>query len=60
MRGLFWCPRKYRDLLLVKVEEIRTRKNIDGGPQITLIEEFDEEMYIRPTLIESNDFMMPF
>lgn len=34
LTGLFWCPRKYRDLLEQKVAEIRSKRNLmaGGGP----------------------------
>lgn len=60
LRGLFWCPRRYQDMLMAKVEEIKLRKDMEGGLQVTVIEEFDEEEYQRPTLIETSEFMWPF
>lgn len=41
LRGLFWCPRRYQDLLMAKVEEIKGRKDMVGGLQVTVIEDFD-------------------
>jgi len=60
LRGLFWCPRRYQDLLMAKVEEIKARKDMVGGLQVTVIEEFDQDEYHRPTLIETSEFMWPF
>lgn len=57
--GLFWCPKKFREVLDLKVKEIGARRNIDG-PQIVRVDSFDEETYARPTYIESNSFMYPF
>lgn len=30
------------------------------GPQIHLVNDFDEETYSRPTFIQTNDFTWPF
>lgn len=46
-------------MLYSKISDIRSRKNIDG-PQVSLVEDFDEEVYVRPTFIETNQFTWPF
>ena len=30
LRGYFWCPRKMRGLLEEKLDEMRSRRNING------------------------------
>lgn len=57
--GLFWCPAKYRDTLEDKIYDIKQRRNIDG-PQIHIIQDFNEDLYVRPTFIEQNEFTYPF
>ena len=46
--------------MTAKIEEIKTRKNLIGGLSVTQLESFDEDLYQRPTLIETSDFMWPF
>lgn len=57
--GLFWCPTKLKNHLEEKLYDIRSRRNIEG-PQIHQIKTFNEEVFKRPTFIETNDFTWPF
>ena len=57
--GLFWCPQNLRAQLNDKVLEIKEQTQVDG-PYINLIEKFDDSILVRPTLIQTNEFTMPF
>jgi V-type H+-transporting ATPase subunit a len=57
--GLFWSPSKNRATLQDKILEIKEESQVDG-PYINLIEKFDEQLLVRPTLIEINEFSWPF
>ncbi len=54
--GLMWCPQKMKHTLDSKLNEMRSRRNIDG-PHIHIT---DATGYIKPTFIESNEFTYPF
>ena len=63
LTGLFWCPVKYRELLLSKIAEIRTRKNINGPEIRKMDDEFDYQsgkQFVKPTFIETNAVTAPF
>jgi hypothetical protein len=60
LRGCFWLPKKMMGGLEEKLDEMRSRRNI-AGPQIHLVKELpDEELFVRPTHIETNAFTWPF
>jgi len=42
-----------------KVYEIKQKNSVDG-PQIHLVNKFDETVYVRPTFIQTNEFTWPF
>ena len=54
--GLMWCPKKMKYILTDKLNEMRSRRNIDG-PHIHIT---DDTGYVKPTYIETNDFTYPF
>ena len=59
LRGFFWCPAKLKPILEERLDDIKSRRNING-PQIHHITNFDEESNPRPTYIETNEVTWAF
>ena len=59
LTGLFWCPRKFKPTLDSKLKEISEQKGMQP-PHIDLIEDYDTELFTRPTYIETNDVTQAF
>jgi vacuolar-type H+-ATPase subunit I/STV1 len=59
LMGLFWCPTKLKDKLFNCIMEIKQRRSIEGL-YITEITKFNEDTFVRPSFIETNEFTYPF
>jgi V-type H+-transporting ATPase subunit a len=58
LMGLFWCPTKLQATLTDKIRDIKERKN--EGLLVQVITDFNDEVFTRPSYLETNEFTWPF
>ena len=59
MTGLIWCPARQKSKLEATVQDMRDRKSVNP-PQLKIIKDFNEEAFVRPSFIDTNEFTWPF